>query len=328
METFKLYHINGKEIPVIKGFPEEEKYQQCRIGGATEYYYARIDKRNLMLFIHIDLGEIGFWISRYFFLDSYSILCTSTSECLENHYLLLGSTSYRLEGLNWRRIKAGHNNLLYLPNVHNETKFREFLDTFDVHFEKELLYILGEEFPELQPLIEKVKKGVAGSLFEEFSFISPKSYYIIVLLMELCDSEDFDVSKAKSLAIKLIKSQIRIHKKVPTKYHFTFEDIETIHKLSLSLEHHMDQSKILSRIINETHLNPGKLTEGFKILFDCTPRHFLLGKRMDRVVYLLSKKYSIIDICVQTGYSSPGHLETAFLNYFGFTISEFRKKHL
>lgn len=325
MESLKIYRSNNKEIPLIKGYPDDRKYQQYRMDNATESYYAKIDRSNMMIFIHFDLGVIGFWISYYIIDGRVSIHCFSTSDCLEQHNLLLGRSTYRSRGFGWRRIRAGQNNLIFLPEIFNEVKFSCDMMTFDVHFEKQILYALGKDFPELKPLIENVRDGVAGSLFEEFSYISPKSYHIIVLLMEMCRSKSMDKAKAKSLAIQLIKNHILDKNPVLTKYKFAFTDIEAIHRISLFLEEHMDQSEILSIARKQSYMAAGKLTEGFKLLFDCTLKFFLFEKRMIKTEELLLKDYTLEEICDQIGYSRPSHVENAFLRYYGITISQFRK---
>lgn len=328
MDIFKLYHQSKRDIPLIKGFPEEEIYQKYRMEGATEYYYAKIDKRNLMLFIHFDLDEIGFWRSRYLFRDNYTIHCYSKSECLEHHNLLRGETLFRVLGFDWRRLSSGKNNLIYLPEVYNEVRFRGEMDTFDIHFTKDYLYALGNEYPVLIPLIEEVKNGRASSLFNEFSNISPSAYYMMVLLMELLDMDGMPVLKAKDLGKQLIIDHIQSgHIQVKTKYTYGYTDVEYLRKISLMLERHMDQSGILTKVIKDSFLNGAKLTEGFKVLFNCTPRWFLFEHRINRAAELLLKNYTLKDICDLTGYSTPSHLENGFRRYYGISIHEYRLKY-
>ncbi|MGF7229951.1 helix-turn-helix domain-containing protein [Arachidicoccus sp.] len=322
METFFLFDEYFKAIPLLKGIPEA--YNKYVIKGAIGYH-AKIDERSIMLFQSIDLGEIEICISHYLVNHPMKIFCTADCESLELHNMIQGEAQYRLKGFEWRRIKAGQHNLIYLTNVKNETYFKgNTTITFDIHLSKELLQQLANQYPKLHPIWNKIKKEENGSLYIEFADNSAKSMHFIVRIMELLYQEGVGNPQIKLWAMDLLKVLLEADA-LPSKYRYSYEDIKTIDHAATMLIAHQDEKNVLANQLRKSHLNADKFREGFRLLFGQNPKQFLLSKKMEQVKILLGKGYTLDEICERTGYSTVSHLEEAFVRYNGHSIGSQRK---
>ncbi|ANI89391.1 hypothetical protein A9P82_08850 [Arachidicoccus ginsenosidimutans] len=334
-QIVKLFDKNLKEIPIMKGFPEGKDYDKYKINGAKRFH-AQIEmedrkkkiRKNILLFQCIEIGDMTIWVSDYLIYVPMYIQCIADSESLELHTTLLGETQYRLKGFDWRRTKAGQYNLIYLPAIENEVNFRGFLKTFDLHVSKELLYRMSEEFPQLQPLVDSIRIGEINSLYEEFADIPLKAMYQIVILAMTIQSGDAQNTEAKTTAMNALRALVGAKGKESRKYRYNYEEVKTLHTISERLTALMNKQDALTSLLKEyrqkNKLTGDKIWEGFKLIFECSPKHYLLSKRMEKGKSLLEQGFLLQDICEQTGYSKVSHFETAFLKFYGYPVKDKR----
>lgn len=333
----KLFDKDFKEIPIYNGFPQGKEYDKYKMKGAT-YFHAQIEikdrnkkiKKNTFLFQCIELGDIAIWVSDYLIYVPMYIRCIADSESLELHTTLLGETQYRLKGFDWRRTKAGQFNLIYLPAIENEVNFRGFLKTFDIHLSKELLYCLAEEAPQLQPLVDSIRIREINSLYEEFSDIPLKAMYQIVVLATTIQSGNAQAAETRTIAMNVLRELIGASGKEFRKYRYNYEDVEALHAISERLMIQMNKEDILSSLLKEyrqkSKMTSDKIRDGFQLIFDCNPKHYLLSKRMEKGKSLLEQGFMLQDICEQTGYSKVSHFETAFFKFYGIPVKAARQQ--
>lgn len=330
----RLFDRNHKEIPIQEGFPKVKEYDKYKIKDARRFH-ALIEvkddkgtKQNILLFQYIDIGGIGIWVSDYLIRVPMYIYCVADSESLELHTTLLGETQYRLKGFDWRRIKAGQYNLIYLPSIENEVYFRGFLKTFDLHIDKELFFRLANELPGLQPLADSIQAGEMNSLHKEFSDISIKAIYQIAKLAILIEEGKTKYPEAMGTAISLIKEILNTVQKESRKYRYTYDEVVAIYTMSVNLQNFMHREAVLSEQLidcyHKSRLTKDKIREGFQLIFGSNPKHYLLSLRMETGKKLLQEGFQLQDISERTGYSKVSHFEAAFLKYFKCPVKEFR----
>lgn len=334
-QIVKLFDKNHKEIPINAGFPQGKEYDKYKINGAKRFH-VQIEiedrkkkiKKNILLFQCIEIGNITIWVSDYLIYVPMYIQCIADSESLEMHTTLLGETQYRLKGFDWRRTRAGQYNLIYLPAIENEVNFRGFLKTFDIHVSKELLYRLAEEFPQLQPLIDSMRIGEINSLYEEFSDIPLKALYQIAVLATTIQSGNAQATETKTTAMNILRELVSTNGKEFRKYRYNYGDVETLYSISKRLTALMNKQDALTSLLKEyrqkSKLTRDKIREGFQLIFECSPKHYLLSKRMEKGKSLLKQSFLLQDICEQTGYSKVSHFETAFLKFYGYPVKNKR----
>lgn len=270
-----------------------------------------------MLFHSIDLGKMDICISRYLIHEKMKFFADANRYTSEFHNVLKGKSHYRLKGFDWRRIKEGEYNLIYLDEVKNEVRFTGPVFTFDIQVDKELIFELADEYPQLRPFASKMRKGEKASLYDEFSANSFKSMLLIVRIYTLLEKGAGKSQEVKDLTLQLVKALIT-NETNSSKYHYNYMDIQTLIHASEMLIKHMDEKNVLANQLRKSHLSEDKFREGFHLLFDTNPKHFLLAKRMEKAKELHRKGYSLTDICEQTGYDEITSLSEAFYLFYGY----------
>lgn len=92
------------------------------------------------------------------------------------------------------------------------------------------------------------------------------------------------------------------------------------------IEANLGDSLTVDRLAREAGLTPRAFTRAFRRQFGVPVHQFVLGRRLQRAKDLLATTDdSIIDVALQTGFSSQSHLSTAFRKLTGLTPGEFRR---
>lgn len=321
-ELIKIYDHDGREILVRKGLPADKLDYHIK---DAEECYAEIDENNVMLFHSIDLGEIDICISHYLMDGSTKFYATANRYTLEVHNLLEGYVQYRLQGFKWRRIKEGEYNIIYLDEIENEVHIIQPAVTMDFQISKALLYRLADEYTVLSTFAEDVRSGIKTSFHTEFYPDSPKAMLLLIRIMTLIKKGEGKSTEVKDLAMKAVNALI-IAKTEKFRYRYSYEQIERINSASQMFIKHMDDENILEKQIAKSGFNGAKFREGFKSMFDCTPKHFLMLARMKRAEELVLQGYTLSQICRLLPYHEPKHLEEAFFDTKGYHIKDIRRK--
>ena len=100
----------------------------------------------------------------------------------------------------------------------------------------------------------------------------------------------------------------------------------------LDILHYIDEHFLdicsLDELSNQFGYTYGHICKMFKKEYMTTPVEYLLTKKMEYVVLLLSQGKTLSEIAEVTGYSTPYNLSRAFKKYFGTTPNELKKhKH-
>jgi AraC-like DNA-binding protein len=81
----------------------------------------------------------------------------------------------------------------------------------------------------------------------------------------------------------------------------------------------------LQKVARESCLSPYHLHRSFKEVFRQTPHEYLTALRLDRARTLLEGGRKVIDVCVESGFTSTSSFSRLFRSHFGTPPSEIRK---
>lgn len=103
--------------------------------------------------------------------------------------------------------------------------------------------------------------------------------------------------------------------------------IARIRKVLDYIENNLHEELKLEIIAKEGHYSPFHFHRIFKGIIGETIQEFILRKRMERAIFLLTKdKYKLLnEVCLETGFNSHSTFSKTFRKYFGITPSNFRK---
>ncbi len=319
----RIYDEHHREISVIKGYPAGEQYRKFRIREA-DAYYAVIEDKAVLIFQCISILGIEIWISDYRITAPVEFYCVADYESLEFHNMVEGIAMYRLDGFGWHRIEAGQYNLIYLPVIRNKAHFNTHARTFDIQTDKDKLLFLSDKYPALKQIIAAIEQKQNGSLFPELSDNSLLSRYLIERLITLFENEGSTSPEAISLTEQLTDELCKTNTVKP-KYKYNAADIRYIHNAATAIMEHLGDDGIFE-YLNIKGLHPDKVREGFQILFGCSPKRFILDKKMEKAAQLIQDGLPLYDAAVKSGYFGIRQLRTAFLRHFGYSISEYKRR--
>jgi len=86
-----------------------------------------------------------------------------------------------------------------------------------------------------------------------------------------------------------------------------------------------DERVSLLRIAKEACLSPYHLHRSFRQVFRQTPHEYLTGLRLDRACSLLTSGHTVIDACIEVGFTSTSSFSRLFRSHFGRPPSDIRK---
>lgn len=91
------------------------------------------------------------------------------------------------------------------------------------------------------------------------------------------------------------------------------------------IEAHLGEDLSIEFLARETGVSPKAFARAFVRRFRTTPHRFVLDRRLERAKQLLvNTDASIVDIALQTGFSSQSHMATAFRRMTGMTPKAYR----
>ena len=89
-----------------------------------------------------------------------------------------------------------------------------------------------------------------------------------------------------------------------------------------------DERVSLLRIAKEACLSPYHLHRSFRQVFRQTPHEYLTGIRLERARSLLTSGHTVIDACIEVGFTSTSSFSRLFRSHFGRPPSDIRKGKL
>ena len=87
-----------------------------------------------------------------------------------------------------------------------------------------------------------------------------------------------------------------------------------------------EPSLSIREIAARVRISPFHFIRLFEALFGLTPHQFRIRTRLDRARVLLTKDYSVTDVCMEVGFSSLGSFSSLFASRIGTTPSQFQRR--
>ena len=88
---------------------------------------------------------------------------------------------------------------------------------------------------------------------------------------------------------------------------------------------HSTEPVSLNVVARESCLSPYHLHRSFTQVFCMTPHSYLTGLRLDKANALLEAGWSVSDVCMEVGFSSPASFSRLFRSHFGISPSSVSK---
>lgn len=109
--------------------------------------------------------------------------------------------------------------------------------------------------------------------------------------------------------------------------HSNQKQIDTVIATRQYINNHFDQDVSLDKLSQEGFTSKYHLIRLFKRYYGCTPRQYLISKRIAQAKTYLAKGMSVTETCFAVGFQSPSSFCTLFKNRNGCTPSEFRLRN-
>jgi AraC family transcriptional regulator len=99
-----------------------------------------------------------------------------------------------------------------------------------------------------------------------------------------------------------------------------------VHSGKQMMDELLGQALTLDDIARSACLSPFHFHRVFKAVFHETPHEYLRRRRLERAARLLREtEDSVTEICLDSGFESPGSFSTLFRARFGASPREFRR---
>jgi AraC family transcriptional regulator len=136
--------------------------------------------------------------------------------------------------------------------------------------------------------------------------------------------EDFLILSKQLLALhKEIRAQIA---RVPAAKASTREELFRRLQVAKEYIHSSSEERMsLETVAREACLSRYHLHRAFKEVFRQTPHGYLTALRLERARSLLKARRKVIDVCMETGFTSTSSFTRLFRSHFGYPPSEIRK---
>lgn len=321
MEAFYLYDDNRIQIQVLDGLPPEYIKEYGLPGAEQRHaYYGKFP----MLFQAVRCGGYEIAISDYLINTKRKLMCKANTTCLELHFILKGKVLFNLKDLGWQELDALHHNMIALSKVKNEVYFKIIpVSTFDIHFYIEDVILLAKKYPQLISLLKALKTGDYASLFALVQKTTPAMLHLIVKIKEAIKVGKANDKETIGMIEKLVVLVLE-NKEVKSKYKYSYDEIESIHKAHRLIGLYVEEKDILTNKLEETGLNADKFRNGFRLLYGLLPSQYLLDKRMQKADWLIQEKRvsKLQDIAALCGFKSKEQLSQNYLRKNGVKISD------
>lgn len=143
------------------------------------------------------------------------------------------------------------------------------------------------------------------------------------ILSDIASLDGIEVFLAKQLFdLKLRELILRLHLQASNKNQHGLIPENIYEKVQLAKTHiHANYQKNLTikELSKSVLLNEFQLKRYFKIAFEQTIHHYIIGLRMEEAKRLILEDTTVNEISAQLGYRSVSHFITIFKNYFGKT---------
>ena len=88
-----------------------------------------------------------------------------------------------------------------------------------------------------------------------------------------------------------------------------------------------DRPLSIAEVAREAAMSPFHFIRRFESVFGTTPHQFRIESRLERAKHLLVRSdYSVTDVCMEVGLSSPGSFSALFARRFGTPPSAYQRQ--
>lgn len=228
------------------------------------------------------------------------------------------------------KLNARFYNIYYAPFVSTRAIFEPLsYESFDIHFELDLLKSCGIEHRLLDKFISRVTAGRPTTLFAHQTPCSTALLNLIFSLRHLnypkcLQLQIFDL-KMKEILLLALEPLLRID--IKQEYHVTAKEREMLYAAKEIIEQNIYEYPGNDVICKKTGLNEYKLKKGFKAVFGQKPYDYHLILKISRSKKMLLESNDMIRlIAYELGYKQSSSFGREFLKQTGMTPKDFRAK--
>lgn len=326
MNEFRIWDKEKTPIEIVQALPADLKTLQ-QLSGANRI----MAKGNFgqMVFQHFKGEGFDIWFSNYRVASKLRFFGATDDSILEFHTHFFNNFSAAWAGMG--NVNAYHRQyqLTYMKNVETMGEFPAGMpcDTFDIHFQKELLQPYATYCPRLGHFLENVESRITSNLLDIVCFLSPG--------MEEAISAMINYNMHEGLAGQFFKG--RVHELLVNMVHHigemdkapAFDPVE-IHKAEEAHKFILANFAIydtVEELAAKVGTKEHKLQLAFKYRFGTTVAKFSREERLKKAHELLRTEEDILlSVALAVGYNDTGNFSTAFKNYFKYSPGKIQKR--
>jgi AraC family transcriptional activator of pyochelin receptor len=262
------------------------------------------------------------------FFEAGTTLHGMPSSAFLGLYFNLGKEmKYEITGGSPHVIGPNQYNMVYIPGGCCDLSFKKGnYAAFAIALTGTYLRLIAESFPALKPFLLQADLKTPVFLHEQHLPIMPD---ILEKIKAVIDNEFIGISgdmflKARFTDILILALE---HHERHVFAGLDESDLEKIREAYSRIIHSLRAPHAINQIADELKIDPRKLEQGFKILYNTSVYSFLIDQRMKKAVAMLrDTTLPIGDIAVSVGYSELRTFSNTFKKKFGYTPRVLRKK--
>lgn len=133
---------------------------------------------------------------------------------------------------------------------------------------------------------------------------------------------------SRTIALHLWRTYIPASAPAPSQPSRTRLDASIVRRLRGFIADHLTEALTLDQLASVAGVSAHHLLPGFRAAFGQTPWQYIIGQRLRRACWLLTRtRHDITSIALDSGFFSHSHLTTTFRKRLGCAPSEFRASH-
>ena len=273
MAGFKIFSKFHGELELQAGLPK--KFNKI-IPGAECGYVAHNEM--YMAFQRVKVGPYDLVFSHYNGMsnsDRYS--CEDDEPVIEINFNIDGKARIDLTSHDWVIFQPEYHEIMILPYVKDQVHFlTNNLENFGIHIPYAKFKLLANKFKHLRPLLKAYENKNFGFLNKKIPIkTSIKSMALLIRLNQRIERGLYDEITLELLEQLIEQSLVQdLENKPSKKLIFTYVDIEGVINFHSTLQSDLSVPVSIKILIEKSHMIPGKLRKGFKLLYDTTPYEY------------------------------------------------------
>ena len=267
MDGFQIYSKFHGKLELQAGLPD--RFNE-RIPGAECAFIAH--QHMSMVFQKVKVGNYDVVLSHYKGMslnDRFS--CEDDQPVIELNFNLTGKARIDLTNNDWVIYQPEYHELMILPYVKDKVHFLTYeLENFGIHIPFDQFQKLAKKLTHLKPLQKAYVNKTFGFLNKKIPIkTSIKSMALLVQIKERIIAGLNDELTLKLLE-QLIEEALSCGQEVLSdgKQKFSYIDVKGIIDFELLLQSDLCEPIKINSLIAKSHMNPRKLRQGFKLLYD------------------------------------------------------------